>query len=60
MDKIGLEGVESELLEDGYAKESVEKYLSLFKGMQDSEDTLAFIEEKMTGILETEVKELLV
>lgn len=56
MDKIGLDGVEKELLEDGYAKESVEKYLSLFKGMQDSEDTLAFIEEKMTGILEKEVK----
>ena len=30
MDKIGLEGVEKELIEDGYAKESVEKYLSLF------------------------------
>lgn len=56
MDKIGLEGVESELLESGYAKESVEKYLGLFKGFQDSDDTLAFIEEKMTGILEDEVK----
>ena len=56
MDKIGLEGVEKELLDDGYAQESVEKYLSLFKGMQDSKDTLAFIEEKMTGILEEDVK----
>ncbi len=56
MDKIGLEGVEKELIEDGYAKESVEKYLSLFKGMQDSDDTLSFIEEKMTGFLEEEVK----
>ncbi len=56
MDKIGLEGVESELLESGYAKESVDKYLSLFKGMNDAADTLAFIEEKMTGILDEEVK----
>jgi len=56
MDKIGLEGVEAELLEEGYAKESVEKYLGLFKGMQESEDTLAFIEEKMTGFLDDEVK----
>ena len=47
MDKIGLEGVESELLEGGYAKESVEKYLSLFRGMNESEDTLGFIEEKI-------------
>ena len=56
MDKIGLEGVEKELIEDGYGEECVAKYLSLFKGMQESEDTLAFIEEKMTGILEEEVK----
>ena len=56
MDKIGLEGVEKELIEDGYAKGSVEKYLALFKGMQESEDTLSFIEEKMTGFLEEEVK----
>ena len=56
MDKIGLEGVEKELIEDGYAKDSVEKYLALFKGMQESEDTLSFIEEKMTGFLEEEVK----
>ena len=56
MDKIGLEGVEKELVEDGYAKESVEKYLALFKGMNESADTLSFIEEKMTGFLEEDVK----
>lgn len=56
MDKIGLDGVENELIEDGYAKDSVEKYLALFKGMQESEDTLSFIEEKMTGFLEEDVK----
>ena len=31
MDKIGLEGVAAELKENGYAEESVEKYLQLFK-----------------------------
>ncbi len=56
MDKIGLDGVENELIEDGYAKDSVEKYLALFKGMQESEDTLFFIEEKMAGFLEEDVK----
>ena len=56
MDKIGLDGVGNELIEDGYAKDSVEKYLALFKGMQESEDTLSFIEEKMTGFLEEDVK----
>ena len=56
MDKIGLEGVEAELVESGYNKDSVEKYLGLFKGMNESEDTLAFIEEKMTGFIEEDVK----
>lgn len=56
MDKIGIEGVEKELIEDGFAKESVEKYLALFKGMNESSDTLGFIEEKMTGFLEEDVK----
>ncbi len=32
MDKIGMEGVEKELLECGHAKESVEKYLELLGG----------------------------
>ena len=31
MDKIGLEGVEAELLSEGFSKESVDKYLALFK-----------------------------
>ncbi len=31
MDKIGLSGVEDELLRSGFSKESVEKYISLFK-----------------------------
>ncbi|MBO5146972.1 MAG: histidine--tRNA ligase [Lachnospiraceae bacterium] len=56
MDKIGIEGVEQELTEDGFDKKSIEKYLSLFKGMKEADDTLAFIEEKMTGFLEEEVK----
>jgi histidyl-tRNA synthetase len=56
MDKIGLEGVEKELIEDGYNKESVDKYLALFKGLNESDDTLSFIEGKMTGYLDEDVK----
>ena len=56
MDKIGLEGVEKELIEEGYPQENIDKYLSLFRGMNVSEDTLKFIEEKMTGFLEEDVK----
>jgi histidyl-tRNA synthetase len=56
MDKIGLDGVEKELIEDGYNKESVDKYLALFKGLNESDDTLSFIEDKMTGYLDEDVK----
>ncbi|MDE6619211.1 MAG: histidine--tRNA ligase [Lachnospiraceae bacterium] len=56
MDKIGIEGVERELIEEGYDSGSVEKYLALFKGMNQASDTLAFIEEKMTGFLDEDVK----
>lgn len=56
MDKIGLEGVERELIEAGHDSGSIEKYLALFKEMNASKDTLAFIEEKMTGFLDEAVK----
>lgn len=55
MDKIGVDGVEQELLESGYDSESVSKYRTLFKEMNASKDTLAFLEEKMTGFLDEEI-----
>jgi len=56
MDKIGPEGVEKELLEAGYDKTGVEKYLELFKGINDTQDGLSFIEEKMADFLEEDVR----
>lgn len=56
MDKIGMEGVERELIADGYDSDSVEKYLALFRDMEASEDRLSFIEEKMTGFFDEEAK----
>lgn len=56
MDKIGLEGVERELIADGYDSGSVEKYLALFRDLNASEDRLSFIEEKMTGFFDEEAK----
>ena len=55
MDKIGIEGVEHELLEEGYNSAIVEKYLALFKGLNAAEDALAFMEEKLAGFLEEDV-----
>ena len=55
MDKIGLEGVESELLKDGFSKESVDKYLELFKGIEAAENGLDYLMGKLNGFLEEEV-----
>ncbi|MDE7029972.1 MAG: histidine--tRNA ligase [Lachnospiraceae bacterium] len=56
MDKIGMDGVERELTENGYDSASVERYLALFKDMNASADTLAFLEEKMTDFLDADVR----
>lgn len=56
MDKIGLEGVEEELLENGFAKEAVDKYLSLFRGIEDAKNGLAYLADTLGDFLETEVR----
>ena len=56
MDKIGISGVEAELLDNGFAKESVEKYLALFKGLETAEDGLEFLAGELGEFLEEEVK----
>lgn len=55
MDKIGFQGVEQELLESGFAKENVEKYLGLFCEMDKQENGLVFLAEKIGSYLEQEV-----
>ena len=57
MDKIGLEGVAEDLANNGFAKESIDKYLALFKGIEENENGLAFLADTLGECLETEVKE---
>lgn len=57
MDKIGIEGVEAELLEAGYTKEQTDKYLGLFKGMEEAEDAIDYITDVLSDILPEGVKE---
>ncbi len=59
MDKIGLEGVKEELLKAGYSQESVDKYVELFNGIQDSDNGLEYVSDKISGFLEPEVKQSL-
>lgn len=56
MDKIGLDGVARELEACGYQKENIDKYLALFRGFKEADESLAFIEEKLSGFLEAEVQ----
>lgn len=56
MDKIGLDGVEAELLEKGFDKECVEKYLALFKGMEEAPDRLSYLADILGDYMEEEVK----
>lgn len=57
MDKIGVEGIAKELLEQGFAQESIDKYLDLFKGIEEAEDGLSFLSEQIKDFLSEEVYE---
>lgn len=57
MDKIGLEGVEKELEESGFAKASIEKYLHLFRGMEEAKDSFLWLTEEIKEYLEPEAAE---
>ena len=62
MDKIGLEGVAAELKEEGYAKESIDKYLELFELLKDRKDVaegVAFLKDKLGDFLDQEVADSL-
>ena len=55
MDKIGWDGVKAELLEAGFDQEKVDRYVSMFTEMENSGDSLQYLEEKLAGILENGV-----
>ncbi|MBR9947906.1 histidine--tRNA ligase [Clostridiaceae bacterium Marseille-Q4145] len=57
MDKIGWDGVKAELIESGYPEANVEKYVTMFDEMEKAEDALAYLEEKLSGVLEEDVIE---
>lgn len=55
MDKIGLEGVKAELLENGHSEEKCAKYLDLFANIEKAEDGVAWLVEELGGYLDAEV-----
>lgn len=57
MDKIGIDGVEAELLEAGHAKENVSSYMELYRGLEKADHPIAYIAEKLEGVLPAETME---
>ncbi len=59
MDKIGRDGVAEELAANGYEKESIDKYLDMFAELETRDDGVAYIAEKLKGVLDDSVTESL-
>lgn len=55
MDKIQAEGVAAELAEEGFAAESIEKYMELFKDLETAENGFNYLGEKLAGYLDQAV-----
>ena len=57
MDKIGLDGVREELLKEGYAEASVDKYLDLFEKVTADTTGVQYLQETLGDFLPAEVAE---
>ena len=58
MDKIGLEGVSAELLEQGFSQESISKYVAIFsllEGVKDVKEGMQLLLDNLGAYLEKEV-----
>ena len=57
MDKIGLEGVKEELIKYEFYEESVNKYVSLFKEIEQQANPIDYLAEKLGDYMEDDVKQ---
>ena len=57
MDKIGLEGVREELIKYEFYEESVNKYVSLFKEIEQQSNPIDYLAEKLGDYMEDDVKQ---
>jgi len=55
MDKIGLEGVEAELIKEGFSQTSVDTYLGLFKKVTNDVAGISYLKETLGDFLDQEV-----
>jgi len=52
MDKIGIEGIERELLESGFEEMAVKKYCALFEALPGQPDAVSYLGDTLTGVME--------
>ena len=57
MDKIGLEGVKEELIKYEFSEESVNKYVSLLKEIEQQANPIDYLAEKLGDYMEDDVKQ---
>ena len=57
MDKIGKEGVAEELEKEGFAKESIDKYLSMFDEVTEDVNGVRRLKELLEGFLDQKIAE---
>lgn len=55
MDKIGMEGVSEELLQEGFDHASVQKYTDLFRRVREAEDGISYLADVLGDYLEADV-----
>ncbi len=51
MDKIGMDGVTTELEREGFEKESIEKYIKLFRGVAAAKDGISYLADVLGDFL---------
>ena len=57
MDKIGIEGVADELAKEGFAQESIDTYLGMFKEITSDIEGVRYCKEKLKDVLDPAVAE---
>lgn len=57
MDKIGLDGVKAELIENGFDESGVDKYLALFGNLDNTVDGLKSLADTLGEFLDPEIRD---
>ena len=57
MDKIGLDGVKEDLINNGFGADAVDKYTSLFDEIQGQNDPIGFLADKLGDYFTDDVKQ---